>query len=78
MPLTERHVIDRITILEDGTMEIREAIIVLRDGLEIARSFHRRPVTPDDNVAGEHPRIRALALALRANGPDIPVSPPVP
>ncbi len=80
MPLTERAVIDRIEILEDGTMQIREATIVLRNGFEIVRSFNRRVIPPGTNVDGEHPRIKALALAERANGPDIPdlPTPPVP
>ena len=59
--ITERSVVDNITILEDGQMQIRRADIVERDGVEIARSFHRHVISPGQDVSSEDPRVRAIA-----------------
>jgi hypothetical protein len=65
MALTERTVDDKIEIVGDYKhIQIRQATIIERDGVEISRSFHRRVVGPLDNVSGETDEIKALAALL--------------
>jgi hypothetical protein len=65
MALTERTADDKIEIVGDYKhIQIRQATIIERDGVEISRSFHRRVVGPLDNVSGETDEIKALAALL--------------
>jgi hypothetical protein len=60
MALTERRVIDQITVLEDGQLQVREATVIERDGVEINRLYHRHVVAPGDNLDSENSRVRAV------------------
>ncbi len=53
MPLTEETIADRIEILEDGRIQVREATVIKRDGVEIARTLHRKIVDPGADVTNE-------------------------
>jgi hypothetical protein len=64
MALTERTEEDKIEILADGTMQIRTASIVERDGVEISRSFHRHLITPDEDTAAQSARVNRITAAL--------------
>ena len=49
MALTEETIEDKIEIVASGgwkCIQIRDATIVKRDGVEISRSFHRHVVMP--------------------------------
>lgn len=59
--VTERQVVDQITFQEFGEIQVRTATVVLRDGVEITRMFHRHVVAPGDNLDAEDPRVKALA-----------------
>jgi hypothetical protein len=62
--IIERSVIDNITILEDGQIQVRRADIVERDGTEIARNFHRHVLSPGQDVSGEDERVRMIAEVI--------------
>lgn len=53
MPLTKEVVQDKIEVLEDGTLQVRETTRVKDGDVVIAESYHRRIVTPLDNVTNE-------------------------
>jgi len=62
MALTERMEIDRREILVDGTIQVRTALIIERDGVEVSRTFINRQVfVPGADVSGEDETIRRLA-----------------
>ena len=46
--LTEKTVVDKLEVLSDGTVQVREANQVLRDGVVIAQSYHRYVVSITD------------------------------
>lgn len=62
--LEERTVIDQITVLEDGQIQVRQAAKVYRDGVEIAKTYHRHVVSPGDDPAGEDARVRLVAKTI--------------
>jgi hypothetical protein len=65
MALTERTADDKIEIVGDYRhIQIRQATIIERDGVEISRSFHRRVVGPLDDTSGETDEVKALADLL--------------
>lgn len=90
MALTERNTIDKIEVLENGIIQIRQANIVQRDGVEIAKTYHRWTLTPGQDLTGQEQRVKDIANAawtqeviaayLASLPPPVetPVSPPEP
>jgi hypothetical protein len=64
MALTERKIIDLIEVLETGHLQIREANLVERDGVVIARTFHRYVIAPGEDVSDKEQRIQDIAAAV--------------
>ncbi len=58
---TEKSVIDRIEILEDGQIQVRRANKVYRDGVEIAKEYHRHCLAPGDDLTGQDKRVVDVA-----------------
>ncbi len=60
--LEKTKVIDKIEILEDGTMQIREETRILEDGEIISRSFtNRQVIEPGDDVSQLEQRIKDIS-----------------
>ena len=65
MALEKTTVDDKIEIVTDYKhLQIRTATVVSEDGNELARSFHRRVITPDADVSGESAEIQGIAAAV--------------
>ena len=64
MALTERTEEDKIEILADGTMQIRTATVIERDGVEISRTYHRHVIQPDEDTASQSPKVKDIAAAV--------------
>jgi hypothetical protein len=67
MALTERKIIDLIEVLETGHLQIREANLVERDGVVIARTFHRYVIAPGEDVSDKEQKIQNIAAAAWAS-----------
>lgn len=63
MALTETKVIDQITVTENGIVLYREATKVLRDGEEIAKTYHRSSLTPGQDLTGVPANVVAICNA---------------
>ena len=63
MSLAETKVIDQITVTENGTVLFREATRILKDGEQIAQTFHRTSLTPGQDLAGQPANVVAIAQA---------------
>ncbi len=65
MAITKEIVIDKIEFVgEFRHMQLREATVIKDDGVEIARSFHRKVIAPDESVANENAEIKRVAAAV--------------
>ena len=65
MTLSSSIIIDRTEVLEDGTIQVRQAEIITKDGVEIARNFHRWVRHPGDTEAQSDPApVPAIASAV--------------
>jgi hypothetical protein len=65
MTLASTTVIDKVETLQDGTLQIRQAEIITKDGVEIARNFHRWVRHPGDTAAQSDPvPVPAIASAV--------------
>lgn len=63
MSLSETKVIDQITVTENGTVLYREATRILKDGEQIAQTFHRTSLTPGQDLSGQPANVVAIATA---------------
>jgi hypothetical protein len=64
MALIEKTIIDKIEIIENNSIQIRTATIIEKDGLEIAKTYHRHVVNPLDNIINENFKVKAIANAI--------------
>jgi hypothetical protein len=58
---TETKVIDQITVTENGIVLYREATRILKDGDEIAKTYHRTSLTPGQDLTGQPDNVKAIA-----------------
>lgn len=58
--LEEKEIPDSVTYRANGCIEVRRARVILKDGVEIARTYHRHVLSPGDDVSAEDPRIIAV------------------
>jgi len=69
--LTEETEQDKIEIIKPfNHIQIRTAIIIKRDGVEISRSFHRHVVAPDisaEDLANESSDVQAISAQLHTD-----------
>jgi hypothetical protein len=63
MALTETKVIDQITVDEFGTVFYREATRILKDGEQIAQTYHRTSLTPAQDLTGQPANVVAICNA---------------
>lgn len=60
MSLSEVKVIDNITVTENGTVLYREATRILKDGEQIAQTYHRTSLTPAQDLTGVPANVVAI------------------
>ena len=63
MPLTETKAIDRVEVVGLGHLQVREATTILRDGEQIAKTFHRWSFAPGSDVSAMPANVQAIAQA---------------
>ena len=64
MALEKVSVVDRIEIVENGSVQIRTKTAIKEDGIEISSKFHRHVVAPGDDYSGEDTRVQGVCAAL--------------
>ena len=68
MELTEQTLNDKIEVLHLAAgypvVQVRTATIIMRDGEEVSRNFHRHVLTPDADLSGEVAEVVAIASTV--------------
>ena len=64
MALIEKQIVDLVELVQSNHIQVRTANIIEKDGVEIARTFHRHVLAPGDNVTNEDPKVQAIANAV--------------
>ena len=67
MALTETTVNDKIEVVNNGTfsvVQVRTATVIMRDGEEISRSYHRHVVMPDADLTQEDADVAAVCTPV--------------
>ena len=73
MALTETQENDKIEIVNKFNIQVRNATIIKKDGVELTRTFHRKVLTPgtldasdnlvDTDISGEDADVQAICNA---------------
>lgn len=64
MALTETTKVDQIEIVENGTIQVRTATIIQKDGVELTRTHHRHTKAPGEDISNEDAKVQAIANAI--------------
>jgi len=65
MALTKEVIVDKIEILENGSVQVRTATRVMEDGSVLSSSYHRHVCEPDHvHTDADDPRVHAVCLAV--------------
>ena len=57
---TETKTVDQITVTENGIVLYREATRILKDGEQIAQTYHRTSLTPAQDLTGQTANVVAI------------------
>jgi hypothetical protein len=63
MALTKEQVIDKIEVVENGYLLVRQVTRILEDGNELSKSYHRSSFAPGSDVTGQPSNVQAIAAA---------------
>ena len=61
--LEKIEVVDRIEVLENGSVQVRTKTAIMEDGKQISGTFHRHVVAPGDDYSGECDKVKAICAA---------------
>ncbi len=74
MALTETKENDKIEVVQKWNIQVREAAIIKKDGVEVTRTFHRKVLVPgtldasdnlvDTDISGEDADVKAICNAV--------------
>ena len=64
MSLTENKIIDQITVVENGTLQVREVTRIIKDGKQIAQTYHRWSFAPASDVSAMPQNVQSIAQAV--------------
>ena len=62
--LTKEIVIDKIEVLEDGQMQVREATRIFENDVFVSQSFHRHVVEPGNDLDKEDERVANVGAVV--------------
>ena len=63
MALEKQTVVDKIEVIESGSVQVRTATRIVEDGNVISSSYHRHVVAPADDYSNEDARVQAICAA---------------
>jgi hypothetical protein len=67
MALTETVSIDRIEVVSDWTIQVRQVTVIEKDGVQVARTFHRWSLTPDMDINGQEQKVQDICNVAWTN-----------
>ena len=60
MALEKVEIVDRIEVVENGSVQVRTKTAIMEDGKQISGTFHRHVVAPGDDYSSEDARVKAI------------------
>lgn len=64
MSLEKSVVVDKIEVLENGSVQVRTTTRIVENGTIISQSFHRHVVAPGQDYSQEDERVKAICAIV--------------
>ena len=64
MALASTTIIDKIEVLANGVLQVRQAEIITKDDVEISQAYTRWTLAPTDDVSTQDAKVQAIANAV--------------
>jgi hypothetical protein len=58
--LEKNTVIDKIEIVENGTVQVRQATIITENGNQLSRTFHRWCIAPGEDYSDQEQKVQDI------------------
>jgi hypothetical protein len=60
MSLEKQTKIDRIEVVENGIVQVRQATIITEDGNQLSRTFHRWCIAPGEDYSAQEQQVQDI------------------
>ena len=60
MSLEKQTKIDRIEVVENGTVQVRQATIITDNGNQVSRTYHRWCIAPDEDYSTQEQQVQDI------------------
>jgi hypothetical protein len=60
MSLEKEIKIDKVEVVENGTVQVRQATIITDNGNQISRTFHRWCITPGEDYSTQEQKVQDI------------------
>ena len=60
MALTEKIEIDRIEVVNDWNIQVRQATTIEKDGVFVSKTFHRWVLNPDSDISNQEQKVKDI------------------
>ena len=61
--LEKVQIVDRIEVIENGSVQVRTKTAIMENGKQISGNFHRHVVAPGDDYSTEDARVKSICKA---------------
>jgi archaellum component FlaF (FlaF/FlaG flagellin family) len=65
--LEKIEIVDRIEVIENGSVQVRTKTAIMEDGRQISGNFHRHVIAPGDDYSGQDARVQAICAATHTD-----------
>ena len=63
MALEKISVVDKVEVVENGTVQVRTATRIVEDGNVISQAYHRHCISPGQDYSNECDKVKAICQA---------------
>ena len=56
--------VDRIEVVENGSVQVRTKTAIMEESKQISGTFHRHVVAPGDDYSAEDSKVQAIAASI--------------
>lgn len=60
MAFTKQTKIDQIEVVENGTVQVRQATIITEDGNQVSRTYHRWCIAPGEDYSTQEQQVQDI------------------
>ena len=65
MSLEKMTVVDLVEVTRNGHIQVRKATLILEDGVEIGKTYHRHVISPGDDFSQEDEKVKKIVQVVQ-------------